>query len=191
MNILFESPSFSISTTLKTAKRNRIGKNTPTIDGVFFRKIKEKVLGKDYELSLVFVGKDRMRRLNKLHRGKDYATDILSFDLDDLGNDGCGCGDDHADADEDHLDDSHGHDHSKNEIFIKNAADLKYGTGEIFIYPEKARSKAKEFGRSFENYIQFLFIHGMMHLKGHDHEDDETAEKMEKSEKLVRKAFGI
>jgi probable rRNA maturation factor len=157
MRTLFETLSFSISTT--------IGKDTPKIKGVFFHDIKEKVLGKEYELSLVFVGTDRMRALNKQHRGKDYATDILSFDLD-----GCDCEHDHGE---------------------KSRAELKYGSGEIFINPDKARIKAKEFGRSFENYVKFLFVHGLMHLKGHDHEDDEGAERMEKAEKRVRAIFNI
>lgn len=164
MKTLFESPSFSISST--------IGKNTPNIDGVFFHDIKEKILGKGYELSLVFVGIDRMRALNKQHRGKDYATDILSFDLDDHECD-------------------HDHDHGEHEVFIKTAAELKFGTGEIIINPEKARSKAKEFDRAFENYLHFLFVHGLMHLKGHDHEDDADAKKMEAAEKKALKEFGI
>ncbi len=192
MKTLFETDSFSISTTL--AKN---GKDTPKIDGVFFRDIKEKVLGKGYELSLVFIGTDRMRSLNREHRGKDYATDILSFDLDDLSNDdGCGCGDDHDhDGHGHHDDDADGHgddgDGSSALPPIKTSSDLKYGTGEIFINPDKARAKAKEFDRTFENYLQFLFVHGMMHLKGHDHEDDASAARMEAAERSVRKAFGI
>lgn len=166
MKILFESDSISIATTLR--------KGTPKINGVFFRDIKEKVLGKGYELSLVFVGVDRMRALNKQHRGKDYATDILSFDLDD------------------HIDDAHEHgdecDHHHGE---RTAAELEFGSGEIFINPEKARIKAKQFDRTFDNYLKFLFIHGLFHLKGYDHEDDAGAEKMEKAETKMRKMFGI
>ncbi len=41
------------------------------------------VLGKDYELSVVFCGRHLIRRLNKEHRNKDYATDVLSFPLSD------------------------------------------------------------------------------------------------------------
>ena len=188
MKIIFESDSISIATTLR--------KGTPKINGVFFRDIKEKVLGKGYELSLVFVGTDRMRQLNKKHRGKDYATDILSFDLDDLSGEfadhDCDCGDDHDhNHDEGHGDSDSGHIHGGHEVFIKNARELKFSTGEILINPEKARSKAKQFDRSFDNYIKFLFVHGLMHLKGHDHEDDKDAERMEKAEKSIRQAFKI
>ena len=126
--------SLSISSTIKS---------TPKIDGVLFESIKNKVLGKDYDLSLVFVGRTLGRKLNREHRGKDYATDILSFPLD-----------------------------KKN--------------GEIFINPDKARSKAKEFDRTFSNYLVFIFIHGLFHLKGFDH-----GSRMESEEARIRAYFHI
>src|SRR5262245_22849085 len=43
--------------------------------------------------------------------------------------------------------------------------------GEIFISIPVAKREAKSFGRTFSNFIAFLFIHGLMHLKGHDHGD--------------------
>jgi len=46
-----------------------------------FVKIKEFVLGKNYDLSLVFIGEKRSRELNKKYRNKDGATNILSFSL--------------------------------------------------------------------------------------------------------------
>ena len=48
-------------------------KSTPKIDGVLFESIKDKVLGPDYDLSLVFVGNALGRRLNREHRKKDYT----------------------------------------------------------------------------------------------------------------------
>lgn len=40
------------------------------------------------ELSVVFVGRKRIKELNKKYRGVDYATDVLSFALDDIS---CDC----------------------------------------------------------------------------------------------------
>jgi probable rRNA maturation factor len=51
------------------------------IPRVPFSKIKEKVLGKGYELSLVFVPPKKIRALNFRYRKKDKATDILAFPL--------------------------------------------------------------------------------------------------------------
>lgn len=35
------------------------------------------------EVSILIVGKEKMQELNKQYRGKDYATDVLSFPQDD------------------------------------------------------------------------------------------------------------
>lgn len=46
-----------------------------------FADIKNKVLGKDYELSIVFCANKLSRRLNKTYRKKDYPTNVLSFPI--------------------------------------------------------------------------------------------------------------
>lgn len=101
-----------------------------------YEAIKDKILGKRYDLSLVFVGPTRAASLNKLYRNKTYTPNVLSFPLDEK-------------------------------------------TGEIFICPQVARKETKKFGfEKPEQYIAFLFIHGCLHLKGHDHGD--TMEALEK-----------
>lgn len=44
-------------------------------------KIKEKILGKNYDLSLVFAGNNLMKKLNSRYRGKDQPASVLSFPL--------------------------------------------------------------------------------------------------------------
>ncbi len=63
---------------------------------------------------------------------------------------------------------------------------LEKNVGEIVINPDIARRKAKAFGRSYENYIGFIFIHGLYHLKGYDHGDA-----MERAEAKTRAVFNI
>lgn len=46
-----------------------------------FKRIKEEILGKDYEVSLVFVGRGRSQTLNREHRSKDAPANILTFAL--------------------------------------------------------------------------------------------------------------
>jgi probable rRNA maturation factor len=46
-----------------------------------FLRLKEAILGKDYELSVAFVTPETSHALNKQYRGKDYPTDVLSFPL--------------------------------------------------------------------------------------------------------------
>ena len=57
-------------------------KTKSTLPRVPFDKIKDTALGKDYFLSLVFVGERTSRKLNKTYRGKDKSTNILSFSLE-------------------------------------------------------------------------------------------------------------
>lgn len=52
-----------------------------TLPGVPFLAIKEKILGKKYELSIAFVTPARAQALNVEHRGKDYIPNTLSFPL--------------------------------------------------------------------------------------------------------------
>jgi len=59
-------------------------------------------------------------------------------------------------------------------------------SGEIFICQEIAKKKAPGFERDYNNFLAFLFVHGLVHLKGYGHGD-----KMEKVEKRYRKIFNI
>jgi len=63
---------------------------------------------------------------------------------------------------------------------------LSKTTGEIFICKSEAKKEMKKFDRSYENFLSFLFIHGLVHLKGYDH-----GVKMEKMEERFRKMFNI
>lgn len=53
-----------------------------TLPRVPFLQLKELVLGKAYELSIVFVPPKRAQELNIAHRGKDYVPDTLAFPYD-------------------------------------------------------------------------------------------------------------
>lgn len=106
--------TFSVTTTVKSYPR------------LPYQKIKEDILGRQYELSLVFVGKTRAQSLNRTHRKKTYVPNVLSFPVTDT-------------------------------------------VGEIFITPEVAKKEAAAFGMTQNGYIGYLFIHGLLHLKGHTH----------------------
>lgn len=63
---------------------------------------------------------------------------------------------------------------------------LNNKAGEIYLCPEIAYPEAKDFNLSKEGYIAFLFIHGLLHLKGHDH-----GATMERLEQRYLKQFKI
>jgi len=58
--------------------------------------------------------------------------------------------------------------------------------GEIFLCPEIALKEAPHFGRNYENFLEYLFIHGLAHLKGFEH-----SSKMELEEGKIRNKFGV
>lgn len=59
-------------------------------------------------------------------------------------------------------------------------------SGEIYINETYAKKKAKIFEISHEDYLKYLFVHGMIHLLGHDHGD-----KMDALEKKFTKKLHI
>lgn len=64
--------SFSFSLTNKT--------RTSTA-GISFKKIKEQILGKKYELSVALIGPTEMRAVTKRTKKKDKVSNVLSFPL--------------------------------------------------------------------------------------------------------------
>jgi len=86
------------------------------------------------QIELVVTDKEGIKALNALHRGKDEATDVLSFPM--------GEGNPHAPL------------------------------GVIVISKEHVLEKAEAFGHSPQEELTLLFIHGLLHLVGFDHETD-------------------
>jgi|SRR3989338_4880849 len=103
--------------------------------------IKNTILGDKYDLSVACVDEKLAKKLNKERRGKDYATNILSFPL------------------------------SKT-------------SGEIIFQLDRVKKDAKDFDMSYKEFLKFLFIHGLLHLRGMGH-----GKKMEKMENLYYKKF--
>lgn len=108
-----------------------------------YQAMKDGILGKRYQLSLVFIGTKRAAQLNEQYRKKTYSPNVLSFPLDER-------------------------------------------TGEIFICPLVAKTQAAKYHLSVSGYVAFLFIHGLLHLKGHDHSDT-----MDTQEQKYLKLFNI
>ncbi len=124
---------------------NQINKN---IDIVPLERIADSLTDKDIEL--VVMDDESIRELNREHRGKDRATDVLSFPLEEM--DG-------------------------------------FPLGSIVISYDKVKEVANELGHSEEDELKLLFIHGLLHLLGYDHEID-SGEMREKERELMEK-FGL
>lgn len=92
--------------------------------------------------SVAFVSDRRMTELNKLFRGKDMTTDVLSFP---------------------YVPDSFESD---------STAVTNGFLGDIVISAEQAERQATESRLTLENEVKQLILHGVLHLCGYDHEND-------------------
>lgn len=119
--------------------------------------------GKDAEVSVSFVSNKEIRNLNKIYRGKDSSTDVLSFPL--TSSDGTV------------------------EINKETGAVL---LGDIVISLETAVKQAANFGHSLEREVGFLTVHSMLHLLGYDHETSLLDQRiMREKEEAVLEKLGI
>ena len=63
---------------------------------------------------------------------------------------------------------------------------LDKNSGEIIFCFDEVKRKSKLFGKTPTQYLNFLFIHGLLHLKGMEHSSN-----MERKEKLLCQKFEI
>ncbi len=76
----------------------------------------------------------------------------------------------------------------RNASYVPNVLSFPLGdtAGEIYIAPKVASREAKKFSMTKNGYAGFLFIHGLLHLKGHLH-----GATMDKAEKTYCKRFNL
>lgn len=63
--------------------------------------------------------------------------------------------------------------------------------GDIVLSLPTIKREAKEQGKTFDDHLRHLVIHGLLHLVGYDHENDKDAKKMETLEISILKQMGI
>ena len=119
------------------------------------------------EVGAMLCGDDRMRDLNKRFRGKDSPTNVLSFPSGDDG-----------------MEDDIERDGAVPETGVLTP-------GEIAIAYETLRREAKDEAKSLSDHLVHLWVHGLLHLMGHDHEAEAEAELMEAGEIRVLARLGI
>ncbi|MBM3579401.1 MAG: rRNA maturation RNase YbeY [Alphaproteobacteria bacterium] len=67
----------------------------------------------------------------------------------------------------------------------------KFFLGDIVLAYETLVREAVEQKKTFNNHLAHLLLHSILHLLGHDHEEEEMAEKMEKLEIKILGQLGI
>lgn len=131
----------------------------------------------DGEVALTLVDDAEIHELNKQYRGIDRPTDVLSFAMQEMGDDELEIVYETDEADE------HAEDASESD------GQFEEPLGDIIISVERAVQQAEEYGHSFERELGFLFVHGFLHLIGYDHQDEAEEKKMfGKQDEILEKA---
>ena len=107
----------------------------------------------DAELGLVVTGQERVQELNRVYRGKDRPTDVLSFGM--------------APALEE----------TEATHFVTPPDGILH-LGEVIISYPQAVIQAREHEHPIKKEIAILIIHGVLHLCGCDHEKPEPGRLM-------------
>jgi probable rRNA maturation factor len=63
--------------------------------------------------------------------------------------------------------------------------------GDVVLAHETTRREAREQNIALQDHVLHLVVHGVLHLLGFDHTEDEAAERMERLERTALAALGI
>ncbi len=113
-------------------------------------------------------------RWNRAYRGKSGPTDVLSF-ATNAGK----------------TERRRGRDRRARQDFLDAAAanhSVQY-IGDIAIAPAVAKRNASRLGRTFDDEMRILILHGILHLMGYDHEADDG--QMERRENKLRRELRL
>ena len=134
-----------------------------------WERIVEKVLKKCFEeeglidskliMTITFTTPEEIRKINKKYRKIDKATDVLSFPMFEK-----------AELDE----------KIKNKDFLYEDV-----LGDVIISIDKVKEQAEEYGHSFERELSYMLVHGLYHLMGYDHIEEEDKKIMRPKEEKI------
>lgn len=63
--------------------------------------------------------------------------------------------------------------------------------GDIAVAFETCEREARADGKTFDDHVTHLVVHGVLHLLGYDHETESEAEEMEDTERRILRTLGI
>jgi probable rRNA maturation factor len=123
-------------------------------------------------LSLSFVGDAAIRRLNREHRGKDRATDVLSFPLFEPAPPRRGAA-------------------ARRAARPAGPGAPERLLGDVVISLDRAARQARAYDAPLQAEIERLLIHGLLHLLGHDHEEPRERARMVLEERRLAAVLGL
>ncbi len=121
---------------------------------------------KEPEITLVFCDDEEIHQLNFQYRHMNKATDVLSFPQYDSLT-------------------------AIQETIRHQNQQLPLLLGDIIISLETAVKQSQEYGHSLTREIIFLYVHGLLHLLGYDHLEDEDLNKMRDKEREIMNLLAL
>ncbi|MEX2100209.1 MAG: rRNA maturation RNase YbeY [Acidimicrobiia bacterium] len=127
----------------------------------------------DAEVSLLFVDELSIADLNGRFLGSDGPTDVLAFPIDD----------DHVPSGRRPDEGGRGPGSSNEPV------DPPVVLGDVVLCPEVARRQADEHEWALDDELALLVVHGVLHLLGYDHADEQDTERMQRRERELLERF--
>ena len=137
----------------------------------------------DVEFALLFVDRDVMTDLNRTHMGGSGPTDVLAFPIDDdMGPGG------------------RAPDGGSRRPAVRDAIEDPGPRllGDVVVCPAVAAAQAGENIGSYPGHqgrltdeIDLLVVHGILHVLGHDHAEEDEKAVMQAAERKHLAAFGV
>jgi probable rRNA maturation factor len=120
--------------------------------------------GEALEVGVRLSDDGELRALNQQYRHMDKATNVLSFPASD-----CVAG----------------------ALPTPPPAGAPLALGDVVLGLETVRAEATDQGKTLADHLRHLVVHGVLHLAGYDHEDDDDATVMEALETNILAGLGI
>lgn len=127
----------------------------------------------EIQVNLTFTDNGGIHEINRMHRGIDRPTDVLSFPMLDF----------ESPADFSHAEEC------VEENFDPDTGELLLG--DIVVSTEKVKEQADAYGHSQKRELAFLILHSMLHLFGYDHETEQERAEMETRQRAILDNLGI
>ena len=130
----------------------------------------------DPELSLRIVSAAESQQLNNDYRGINKPTNVLSFPMQ---------------IDEELMTlVEDGQENNAGEILHDEVLTGNY-LGDLAICSSVVESEAVQQNKTRESHWAHMIVHGMLHLQGYDHIEDDQAEEMEQLETEIMQSLGF
>jgi probable rRNA maturation factor len=115
------------------------------------------------ELAVLLVEAPQMAEYNRRFMGREGPTDVLAFPLEDL---------------------------EPGRPPRPEVGEPPVALGDVFLCPSEIGRRARRERIPYDDLLHLLLAHGILHLMGYQHDDDEDAERMERREDELLSAIG-